>query len=204
MSTLLLNDSFETLIYIFILQFKYFFFDESNKVCFCFFSSLKKYLFGNAITQIKSLITRQYKYEWHPIIHLYISFVGTVAQANKCIPKKFEYDSIVCVCNATYCDSTPHETLENGHFQWYISSKSGHRLNYVSKAFSRKGTQNGTVLIVNNSITYQKIQGWGAAFTDSAGINIKKLSPEAQNILMRWVNTKYLLFVQFHHFLFFF
>jgi hypothetical protein len=38
---------------------------------------------------------------------------------------------------------------------------------------------------VDRDKTYQTILGWGGAFTDSAGINIAKLSPDAQDAVIR-------------------
>lgn len=40
---------------------------------------------------------------------------------------------------------------------------------------------------INTSKTYQKIKGFGGAFTDAAGINILSLSKGAQNNLLRYV-----------------
>lgn len=104
--------------------------------------------------------------------------------ANVCIPKDFGEDSIVCVCNATYCDSTPNQILEDGHFHWYTTSKSGLRLNYVNGIFSTQEIRE-TILLVNSRVPYQSIIGWGGAFTDSSGINIKQLSLGSQDKLMR-------------------
>ncbi|XP_057660576.1 putative glucosylceramidase 3 [Diorhabda carinulata] len=40
-------------------------------------------------------------------------------------------------------------------------------------------------IVINSKITYQKIIGWGGAFTDSTGINIKSLKKNLQGKLMR-------------------
>lgn len=47
----------------------------------------------------------------------------------KCIAKNFSYDSVVCECNSTYCDSVGSATLPPvGQFCSYLSSRAGSRL----------------------------------------------------------------------------
>lgn len=49
--------------------------------------------------------------------------------ARPCIPKSFGYSSVVCVCNATYCDSLDPLTLPApGTFSRYESTRSGRRM----------------------------------------------------------------------------
>ncbi|KAK2580907.1 hypothetical protein KPH14_005976 [Odynerus spinipes] len=122
------------------------------------------------------------------------------AEGNDCVPRKFGYDSIVCVCNATYCDSTPNvEIPEEGNFNWYVSSREGLRLSLSKGKFSEgshqprensdsaKDSENlhGIRITVNRGKTYQPIYGFGGAFTDSAGINIKSLSKKTQEMLLQ-------------------
>lgn len=40
-------------------------------------------------------------------------------------------------------------------------------------------------ILINQDVTYQSILGFGGAFTDAAGINIKSLNKDLQNKLMR-------------------
>lgn len=49
--------------------------------------------------------------------------------ARPCSPKSFGYSSVVCVCNATYCDSLEPLTLPApGTFSRYESTRSGRRM----------------------------------------------------------------------------
>lgn len=49
--------------------------------------------------------------------------------ARPCSPKSFGYSSVVCVCNATYCDSLDPLTLPApGTFSRYESTRSGRRM----------------------------------------------------------------------------
>lgn len=48
---------------------------------------------------------------------------------NKCVARNFGYDSVVCECNSTYCDSIASVTLPPlGHFSSYLTSMAGSRL----------------------------------------------------------------------------
>lgn len=134
-------------------------------------------------------------------IILLVAFFIWKAEGKDCVPRKSKYDSIVCVCNSTYCDTTPNvEVPENGYFNWYVSSKDGLRLSFSQGKFSNESyvpqeshesdenaIENSTsvhVIAVNRVITYQPISGFGGAFTDSAGINILSLSKKAQRLLL--------------------
>ncbi|KZC06830.1 Glucosylceramidase, partial [Dufourea novaeangliae] len=111
--------------------------------------------------------------------------------ANGCVLRSFGTDKFVCVCNATHCD----ETLDNdpkvppeGNFYWYVSTKTGLRLNMTEGQFSenrRSPFASSVTLTVNSTKKYQTIFGFGGAFTDSAGIQISKLSKPTQDQLIR-------------------
>ncbi|XP_015610470.1 glucosylceramidase [Cephus cinctus] len=107
-----------------------------------------------------------------------------IVNTQDCVPRDFGNGGTVCVCNSTYCDVTPDPILpETGNLLRYVSSKNGLRLNLIEEKFSNQSI--GDVkLILNRSIMYQTIHGFGGAFTDSAGINIKNLSAGAQDKLM--------------------
>ncbi|KZC06829.1 Glucosylceramidase [Dufourea novaeangliae] len=122
---------------------------------------------------------------------LVIGLFTAAGQAKDCVPRSFGTDKIVCVCNATYCD----ETLDNdpkvppeGHFYWYVSTKTGLRLSMTEGQFSentRPPFATTVTLTVNSTKKYQTIFGFGGAFTDSAGIQISKLSKPTQDQLIR-------------------
>lgn len=111
------------------------------------------------------------------------------AGANECVPRDFGDGSIVCVCNSTYCDSTPETSPELGTFLWYVSSKSGQRMNLtIGKIGNSKNAPRS--LTINPEKRYQELIGFGGAFTDSAGINIKNLSDASQRKLLESYFTK--------------
>ncbi|KZC06831.1 Glucosylceramidase, partial [Dufourea novaeangliae] len=110
--------------------------------------------------------------------------------ANDCVPRSLGPDRIVCVCNATYCDGLPENHSEvptDGSSNWYISNKEGFRLKRATVEFQnyKENPACNITIVVNSTKKYQQILGFGGAFTDSTGINIKKLSPGAQENLMR-------------------
>lgn len=106
----------------------------------------------------------------------------TVAAGNVCIPRHFGDSSIVCVCNSTYCDSTPETNLEAGRFLWYSSTKSGQRMELTVGRIGNHSSSSRTITIDHKS-RYQDIKGFGGAFTDAAGINIRNLSEATQEQL---------------------
>ena len=110
------------------------------------------------------------------------------AAALPCDPLKFDEDSFVCVCNATYCDTFPELTLPSGSDVLLVtSSRDGDR-------FAVSGAQFGaascppdwvTAVRVPRAEPRQKISGFGGAFTDAAGVNINSLPAAAQEALLK-------------------
>ncbi|XP_076231371.1 lysosomal acid glucosylceramidase-like, partial [Calliopsis andreniformis] len=109
--------------------------------------------------------------------------------ANECVPYKIDNTVLACVCNATYCDSTPPydvTALENGYSYWYMTNKDGLRLKMSKTKFSpHSKCHSGEIVNVDHTKKYQTILGFGGAFADSVGINLKKLSPATQDQLIR-------------------
>ncbi|VVC33980.1 Glycosyl hydrolase family 30, TIM-barrel domain,Glycoside hydrolase family 30,Glycosyl hydrolase [Cinara cedri] len=104
-----------------------------------------------------------------------------------CSPRKFTYGT-VCVCNATYCDRTPDpEALSTGRYVLYTSSNTGSRFHRFDGMYvqSLDSQWSGDEINVDETTTYQTMHGFGGAFTDSAGINIMSLSPDAQKNLIK-------------------
>jgi glucosylceramidase len=82
----------------------------------------------------------------------------------------------VCVCSINSpCKSVSNEylSLQSGKASLYTTSKSGKRLEHTVLSFSP--TSDPADLIVDTSKKYQKIIGFGGAFTDAAAINVYKL-----------------------------
>jgi glucosylceramidase len=62
-------------------------------------------------------------------------FSGSVVGL-QCVPRRYGYDSIVCMCNATSCDTVPElpeNLLQKGYYAHYMSSRDGERLKLTMK-----------------------------------------------------------------------
>lgn len=124
--------------------------------------------------------------------------------------RRYDRDSFVCVCNATYCDAVPSiGSQAPGQATLILSTRSEARFQASSLEFSDllvdavgdcvllmifHPTATKTVnfdadsaleIIVDGSITYQEIYGFGGAFTDAAVINIAKLGLPTQEKLIK-------------------
>ena len=105
------------------------------------------------------------------------------ADENPCIPRKYDQDSVVCVCNATYCDDVGLTTqLLYSYYNTFTSTLDGQRLQRDLGYFVEKPNITRYAEIGNQ--TYQEIIGFGGAFTDAATITIKSLSAQAQEKLL--------------------
>ncbi|KAG7237692.1 hypothetical protein INR49_032138 [Caranx melampygus] len=106
--------------------------------------------------------------------------------SNKCIGRNFGHGSVVCECNATYCDSVGSVTLPpRGQYSSYLSSMAGSRLERGQGQVQVNSTGAGLRLTIVPYQKYQKIRGFGGAMTDAAAINILSLSAGAQDQLLR-------------------
>uniref|UniRef100_A0A663N5B3 Glucosylceramidase n=1 Tax=Athene cunicularia TaxID=194338 RepID=A0A663N5B3_ATHCN len=107
--------------------------------------------------------------------------------ARPCSPKYFGRDSMVCVCNATYCDTLDPLVLPApGTYVKYESSKAGKRLERSQGSFQRSLHTPGTrlLLTLNVSVLYQHLKGFGGSLSDAAAMNILGLSQQAQDNLL--------------------
>ena len=87
-----------------------------------------------------------------------------------CVRKDFGHGSVVCVCNATYCDQFIDEIqLKSGQYVVYTSTKDGQRFNESlhNTNGKKKIDQIDLKLVLNASVQYQSIFGFGGAFTGS-------------------------------------
>lgn len=116
-----------------------------------------------------------------------------VASADGCVKRNSQHsgenDGHYCVCNATYCDGMPMiaKPLQPGVYNVITSSKSGLRFHLSQGEFGRCVSRNESAgsVVVHPSDRRQTMIGFGGAVTDSAGVNIKSLSPQAADNLMR-------------------
>ena len=109
--------------------------------------------------------------------------------ARDCVPYTIDNQVLACVCNATYCDSAANydpQALKDGVSYWYVTNKQGLRMAMSETKYGNCKSSPGDVTInVDTTKTYQKILGFGGAFTDAVGINLHKLSPATQEQLLR-------------------
>lgn len=116
------------------------------------------------------------------------------AVAAQCQPRDYGQGSFVCVCNATYCDFIGDlGPLPSGAAIAFESSKAGHRFFKTTLPFGEKAgsSDNDTLLlVVDSSRKYQKVFGFGGAFTDATGINIKSLPANMQDDILKSYYTK--------------
>ncbi|XP_070622644.1 lysosomal acid glucosylceramidase-like isoform X2 [Erythrolamprus reginae] len=120
---------------------------------------------------------------------LFLIFLGMVEVRARqpCSPKFLRQNTMVCVCNATYCDTVDPVSLPDvGSFVKYTTSRDGQRLERSEgKVGANSGASGGIVYTYDPSVQYQSIKGFGGSLTDSAAINILNLSYEAQNQVLR-------------------
>ncbi|CAK1541495.1 unnamed protein product [Leptosia nina] len=97
---------------------------------------------------------------------------------------------IVCVCNATYCDTISRIEPKPGTYITYTSSQAGSRyLKGIGRIAKAIKTNDGTyekVFEINPNKQYQTIFGFGGAVTDATAINFKVLPEGAQN---NWLDS---------------
>ncbi|XP_071656506.1 lysosomal acid glucosylceramidase-like isoform X2 [Patagioenas fasciata] len=107
------------------------------------------------------------------------------AGARPCSPKHFGRDAMVCVCNATYCDTLDPVVLPAaGTYIKYESSKAGKRLERSQGSFQHSLRAPGLLLMLDVSVLYQRVKGFGGSLSDAAALNILGLSQPAQDNLL--------------------
>uniref|UniRef100_A0A1I8BAG1 Glucosylceramidase n=1 Tax=Meloidogyne hapla TaxID=6305 RepID=A0A1I8BAG1_MELHA len=116
-----------------------------------------------------------------------------VEKIPKCVKRHFYADSFVCVCNSTFCDQ-PEEIGEfTGKNAFaYQTDLVEQRLNMKELKIQKKtikgdkiALENEVKIRINASRQYQKILGFGGAFTDAAGYNLNLLSRNTRMQLLR-------------------
>ncbi|XP_043357690.1 lysosomal acid glucosylceramidase isoform X3 [Dermochelys coriacea] len=117
---------------------------------------------------------------------LFIQTVPGAAGGHPCNAKNFGHDSLVCECNASYCDTLdPIVIPAVGMYIKYESSKAGKRLEHSEGRFQSDSMAPDLLLKLDIAQQYQKVKGFGGALTDSAAMNIMALSPGAQTNLLK-------------------
>lgn len=100
-----------------------------------------------------------------------------------CEPRSYGDGKIVCVCNEAYCDDLePVKKSEN--ITLYESAKSGLRFSPSSLAFKQDIPEENSYFKFSTSIEidstkkFQTLLGFGGAFTDAVGVNLRSLPPK--------------------------
>ena len=109
-----------------------------------------------------------------------------VLGTSNCISKTFPGPDInlVCVCNSTYCDTVEGVDILSGNIYVYESTLNGKRLEFRKTPSNLFETTLNITININQSKQFQKIFGFGGAFTDAVGINLLKLSNSTQKRLL--------------------
>uniref|UniRef100_UPI00398E5802 lysosomal acid glucosylceramidase n=1 Tax=Pristiophorus japonicus TaxID=55135 RepID=UPI00398E5802 len=123
---------------------------------------------------------------WFSVCFLPLWIVLPVTAGKPCDAKSFGGTSVVCVCNATYCDTMgPLVLPEKGRYLLYETNKAGKRLENKTGKVLTDAKHPGLQLTFDVKKKYQRIKGFGGAVTDAAAINILSLSAGSQENLLR-------------------
>lgn len=105
--------------------------------------------------------------------------------AQDCLSRNYGNGGTVCVCNSDHCDTiAPIKKLEGTKYVKFTSNKAGLRFHKEEGSFTKEGSDVKNVITVGTKM-FQEIIGFGGAFSDSTGINIKSLNADLQDKLIR-------------------
>ncbi|XP_068623859.1 lysosomal acid glucosylceramidase-like [Battus philenor] len=110
-----------------------------------------------------------------------------ISSQKPCAAKSIPGQSVVCVCNTTYCDEVMREFPRKKHYVAYTSSKAGSRFKKSHGRFNSPTYPDDScveTLYVNPKKKHQKIKGFGGAITDATGINLKSLPAKMQQYMI--------------------
>ncbi|KAL1422244.1 hypothetical protein MTO96_022125 [Rhipicephalus appendiculatus] len=113
--------------------------------------------------------------------------------AAQCRPRDYGWGSQVCVCNPEYCDFIGDvRPPQRGAVAAFESTKRGLRFAKTVLLREALGSDdiNALQLVINPSKTYQTILGFGGAFTDAVGINLRTLPLGMQDDILRSYYSK--------------
>ncbi|KAK7789534.1 hypothetical protein R5R35_003347 [Gryllus longicercus] len=117
---------------------------------------------------------------------LLVIALSTARAANPCALREVSSDHLVCVCNATYCDTLDADTeVPSGQYVLFTTTKAGLRFAKSSGSLTPQAKAADVAFTLDPSSTQQTIIGYGGSFTDAAGINILSLSAPAQENFLR-------------------
>lgn len=117
-------------------------------------------------------------------VFLYLSMIQNqlIAYQLPCELRKYS-DGYVCVCNETYCDTLNVEKPKNFGDYIVVSSSNSERFvveskNDIKQQFDLGSKPNAIDLTINQEQKYQKIVGFGGAFTGSVSFIVDQMSEE--------------------------
>ncbi|XP_056630143.1 lysosomal acid glucosylceramidase-like [Diorhabda sublineata] len=125
------------------------------------------------------------------IIIRFIFLVGIhIISAESCIAKDFGNGSPICVCNSTHCDTLESiAKVSAPNYIGYASNKEGLRFAKENGKFETSKDDAKNIISIGTE-TFQEIFGFGGAFTDSTGFNIKSLTEDLQEKILRAYYTE--------------
>lgn len=128
---------------------------------------------------------------WYFFFTFVLSIVSiTTSTSYPCNQRTIDDSHSVCVCNSDYCDTVPPLSRASGTYELYTTSK-------AQLGFSKTGGNFSTISLntcilncpptikINRILKYQKITGFGGAFTDAAALNILSLPEAAKEKLLQ-------------------
>lgn len=116
-----------------------------------------------------------------------VNYPNSIEASSPCQSRRFQHDSVVCVCNETYCDTLdPITRTECGVLNVYESDRAGKRLDRRDIVFGNdySGVSFRNVTI-NRNQKYQEIIGFGSSWSDAAAIGLNRLSSNLKTKVLR-------------------
>lgn len=106
-----------------------------------------------------------------------------VKAATPCQSRRFQHDSVVCVCTESYCDTLdPIARTECGVLNVYESDRAGKRLDRRDIVFGNDmAGVNFRNVTINRNQRYQEIIGFGTSWSDAAAIGLNRISPNLRS-----------------------
>ncbi|RCN52483.1 hypothetical protein ANCCAN_01527 [Ancylostoma caninum] len=102
-----------------------------------------------------------------------------------CAARSLGKNQVICVCNTTYCDNVESVgDLRSGQAVLYYSNEAGRRLEKSNLEQNVNKTGRNLILTLDSRTKFQRILGFGGAFTDSAGINLHSLPKSMQDSML--------------------
>ncbi|XP_042857000.1 lysosomal acid glucosylceramidase-like [Penaeus japonicus] len=129
------------------------------------------------------------------LLLLLLASVFVQESSASCAPRRYEQDSVVCVCDAHHCDLPGRLPFPDpGHYTVVTSSRDGLRFHVETREVDLFGGQEevpaedpkgAVALEVDLEDRRQVMLGFGAAFTDASGLSLASLSPGAREMALR-------------------